>query len=674
MNMSLTELKGVGPKTEKKLNRLGLFSVEDLLENYPRTYVNKGNIVKIGDFNDGDFVTVKARIAGVQSQMTKFKKSMLKLKITDGFGYLQLIYFNAPYLQKKFQVGESFYFFGQIKKDGLLPVMFQPEYFPVNENNDPEKILGISPIYALTDGLTQNELCEFQKTALSMLLPKLRDTMPLWLTQSYRLCQRPFAVEQIHFPKDKSSYKIAKYRLIFEELFQLQAGLFALKRDLGHQHGFVHALGSVKESIQSKLPFQLTESQVEVVDEIFKDMSNNRAMNRLVQGDVGSGKTIVAFMSMFLAYENGHQSVLMVPTEILAEQHYRSFKELFGEDFPIALLTGSTKQKPKIKEKITSGEIKFVIGTHAVLQDDLSFDSLSLVITDEQHRFGVGQRLNLKTKGFNPHVLVMSATPIPRTLSLVLYGDVDISIIRQMPSGRKSILTEYVPSKHFEQVHRAITEAVGRNEQVYVVCPLVEESETLTLNSAEKTWESLKAVYPNLEIGLIHGKMKSKEKEQIMHAFEEKALKVLVATTVIEVGINVPSATVMVIMDSDRFGLSQLHQLRGRVGRGGAQSYCYLVSDQPGRVAKERIKVMVDSTDGFYIADKDLTLRGPGEFFGTRQHGLPQLKLADLSKHLDILQVAQQAVRELFERIEIEEESQIYLAALKGSLMEKFAL
>lgn len=674
MNMSLAELKGVGPKTEKKLNRLGLFSLEDLLENYPRTYVNKGNIVKIGDFSDGDFVTVKGRIAGIQSQMTKFKKSMLKLKITDGFGYLQLIYFNAPYLQKKFQVGESFYFFGQIKKDGLLPVMFQPEYFPVNEEIDPEKTLGISPIYSLTDGLTQNEICDFQRRALGMLLPQLKETMPQWLTQSYRLCQRPFAVEQIHFPKDKNSYKIAKYRLIFEELFQLQAGLFALKRDLGHQEGFVHQLGNVKERVGSKLPFRLTESQVEVIDEIFKDMSNNRAMNRLVQGDVGSGKTIVAFMAMLLAYENGHQSVLMVPTEILAEQHYRSFQELFGEDFPIALLTGSTKQKPKVKEKIASGEINFVIGTHAVLQDDLSFDSLSLVITDEQHRFGVGQRLNLKTKSFNPHVLVMSATPIPRTLSLVLYGDVDISVIRQMPSGRKSILTEYVPSKHFEKIHTAISEAVNRNEQVYVVCPLVEESETLTLNSAEKTWESLKAVYPNLEIGLIHGKMKSKEKEQIMHAFEEKALQVLVATTVIEVGINVPSATVMVIMDSDRFGLSQLHQLRGRVGRGGAQSYCYLVSDQPGRIAKDRIKVMVDSTDGFYIADKDLTLRGPGEFFGTRQHGLPQLKLADLSKHLDILQVAQQAVRELFERIETEEASQVYLTALKGTLMEKFAL
>ncbi len=674
MTMSLTELKGVGPKTEKKLNRLGLFCVEDFLENYPRTYVNKGNIVKIGDFTDGDFVTIKGRIAGVQSQMTKFKKSMLKLRITDGFGYLQLIYFNAPYLQKVFQVGESFYFFGQIKKEGILPVMFQPEHFPVTEDSDPEKTLGISPIYSLTDGLTQNEICDFQRRALGMFLPKMNETMPDWLLHSYRLCQRSFAIEQIHFPTDKQSYKVAKYRLIFEELFQLQAGLFALKRDLGHKQGFVHQIGQVKAEIQAKLPFQLTQSQGEVVDDIFQDMSRSRAMNRLVQGDVGSGKTIVAFMAMFLAYQNGHQSVLMVPTEILAEQHFRSFKELFGEDYPIVLLTGSTKQKPKIKEKIASGDIKFVIGTHAVLQDDLSFESLSLVVTDEQHRFGVGQRLNLLTKGVNPHVMVMSATPIPRTLSLVLYGDVDISIISQMPIGRKSILTEYVPAKQMDQIHTAITEAVSRNEQVYVVCPLVEDSETLTLNSAEKTWESLSVVYPELEIGLIHGKMKSKDKEQIMHAFERKEIQVLVATTVIEVGINVPSATVMVVMDADRFGLSQLHQLRGRVGRGGAQSYCYLVSDQPGRIAKDRIKVMVTSTDGFYIADQDLSLRGPGEFFGTRQHGLPQLKLADLSKHLDILQVAQEAVRALFERIETEEASQIYLTALKQTLMEKFAL
>lgn len=674
MDMSLTQLKGVGPKTEKKLNRLGLFSLKDFLENYPRTYVNKGNIVKIGDFSDGDFVTVKGRVAGVQSQMTKFKKSMLKLKITDGFGYLQLIYFNAPYLQKKFQVGETFYFFGQIKKDGLLPVMFQPEYFPANENSDPEKTLGISPIYNLTEGLTQNEICEFQRTALAMLMPSVKETMPPWLTEGYRLCQRAFAIEQIHFPKDKHNYKVAKYRLIFEELFQLQAGLFALKRDLGHQPGLQHETGTVKENVQSVLPYQLTESQLNVVDEIFKDMSQNRAMNRLVQGDVGSGKTIVAFMAMFLAYKNGHQSVLMVPTEILAEQHFRSFKELFGKELPIVLLTGSTKQKPKVKEKIAAGETKFVIGTHAVLQDDLDFDSLALVITDEQHRFGVGQRLNLRTKGYNPHVLVMSATPIPRTLSLVLYGDVDISVISQMPVGRKPILTEYVPAKHFEKIHSAIVDAVGRNEQVYVVCPLVEESDTLSLNSAERTWESLKAVYPDLGIGLIHGKMKAKEKESIMHDFEHKRLQVLVATTVIEVGINVPSATVMVIMDSERFGLSQLHQLRGRVGRGGAQSYCYLVSDQPGRIAKERIKVMVESTDGFYIADKDLALRGPGEFFGMRQHGLPQLKLADLSKHLDILEVAQQGVRELFERVEAEEASRNYLKALKGTLMEKFAL
>lgn len=673
MKRPLSDLKGVGPKTEKKLNKLALHTVDDMLENYPRTYVNKGNIIRICDIKDGEFATIRGRIAGVQTQMTKFKKSMLKLKITDGFGYLQLIFFNAPYLKNKFQVGDSYFFFGQIKKDGLLPVMFHPEYFPAAEDQSATH-LGISPIYSLTDGLTQNEMTDFQKQALSLFHNRIKETLPKWLVKEFRLCDRGLAIEQIHFPKDKHSYQVAKYRLIFEELFELQAGLFALKRDVGMQHGHAHQTQGVYEALKTQLPFELTKSQHAVLVEIYKDMEGPAAMNRLVQGDVGSGKTIVAFLAMQLACKNGHQSVLMVPTEILAEQHYRSFLQIFGEDQPIALLTGSTKQKAAVKKRIQSGEIKYVVATHAVLEDDLAFDSLSLVITDEQHRFGVGQRLNLQTKGMNPHVLVMSATPIPRTLSLVLYGDVDISVIQQLPSGRKPIVTEYVPAKHFERIHTAIEEAVSREEQVFVVCPLVEESETLELNSAERTWESLSAVYPELNIGLIHGRMKSKEKEAIMRAFEAHELHVLVATTVIEVGINVPRATVMVIMNAERFGLSQLHQLRGRVGRGGSQSYCYLVSDKPGKVAKERIGVMVASSDGFYIADQDLTLRGPGEFFGTRQHGLPQLKLADLSKHLDILETAQTAVRSLFDKIDEEEEAMAYLQRLKRILVEKFAL
>lgn len=674
MKKPLSELKGVGPKTEKKLNRMDLYHVEDLLENYPRAYVNKGNIVKIGEIKDGDFVTIKARIAQVQTQMTKFKKSMLKLKVSDGFGFLQLIFFNAPYLQNKFQVGDTYYFFGQIKKEGLLPVLFHPEYYGVNEEGEPLSPLGISPIYGLTDGLTQNEMTHFQQEALKIHQNRIPDLLPAWVKVSQRLCDRQFAIEQIHFPSDKKNYQIAKYRIIFEELFELQAGLFALKRDIGVSRGYSHKAGETLEGHLSKLPFTLTESQREVVTDIYKGMEGPTAMNRLIQGDVGSGKTIVAFLAMRLAHYNGFQSVLMVPTEILAEQHFRSFTELFGESSEIALLTGSTKKKAEVKKKIASGEIKFLIATHAVLEDDLSFDALSLVITDEQHRFGVNQRLNLVTKGLNPHVLVMSATPIPRTLSLILYGDVDISVIKQMPSGRKPIETQYVPTKNFHVIHEAIQAAVARQEQVYVVCPLVEESDTLELHSAEKTHESLQAIYPELTVGLIHGKMKAKEKEALMRAFEAHEINVLVATTVIEVGINVPRATVMVIMDSERFGLSQLHQLRGRVGRGGSQSYCYLVSNQPGRIAKERINVMVKSTDGFFIADQDLALRGPGEFFGTRQHGLPQLKLADLSKHLDILEKAQLAVRELFERIEDEEESLKYIQSLKRAIVEKFAL
>lgn len=674
MRTPLTDLKGLGPKTEAKLKRLELHCVEDLLENYPRTYVNKGQILRIPEVKDGDYVTVKGRIAAIQNQMTKFKKAMLKLKITDGFGYLQLIFFSAPYLQKKFQVGDTYYFFGQIKKEGMLPVLFHPEYFPANEAGEPAVSLGISPVYGLTDGLTQNEMLGFQKEALERLLPKVEESLPDWLMQDFRLCTRKHALGQIHFPQDKKQFQIAKYRLIFEELFELQAGLFALKRDMKSHLGFSHHIEGVLEKYLSRLPFTLTQSQLEVVTAIYEAMSKPQAMNRLIQGDVGSGKTIVAFLAMMLSCENDQQSVLMVPTEILAEQHFRSFVDLFGEREDVALLTGSTKKKAQVKAQIANGTIKFIIATHAVLEDDLQFERLGLVITDEQHRFGVNQRLNLVTKGLNPHVLVMSATPIPRTLSLVLYGDVDISVIKQLPKGRKPIETQYVPANQFSNIHGAITAAVARGEQVYVVCPLVEESEALDLNSAEKTFESLSAVHPNLRFGLIHGKLKSKDKDAMMRAFEAKAIDVLVATTVIEVGINVPTATVMIIMDAERFGLSQLHQLRGRVGRGGDQSYCYLVSNNPGKIAKQRIEVMVKSTDGFYIADQDLLLRGPGEFFGTRQHGLPQLKLADLSKHLNILEDAQRAVRMLFEQLDSNESAKLYVKALKDRIMEKFAL
>ncbi len=674
MKTPLSELKGVGPKTEKKLNRLGLYSVEDLIANFPRSYVNKGNITRIGDIKDGEFVTIKARISAIQTQMTKFKKSMLKLKVTDGFGYLQLIFFNAPYLQKKFNVGDEYYFFGQIKKEGLLPVLFHPEYFSMEQIDKNPDCLGISPIYGLTDGLTQSEMNQFHTEALYRFKSQVEESLPLWLLESYKLCGKTYAIEQIHRPKDKKSYQIAKYRLIFEELFELQAGLFALKRDVKNQKSYAHQGESKILEIIENLPFKLTTGQKKVVDEVLFAMGSDVMMNRLIQGDVGSGKTIVAFLAMHYAVQNGYQSALMVPTEILAEQHFRSFETLFKGSYRMALLTGSTKNKKAIKAQIANGEIDFIVGTHALLEEDLVFSKLSLVITDEQHRFGVGQRFNLATKGLNPHVIVMSATPIPRTLSLVLYGDVDISIIDQLPMGRKPIHTAYVPEKQMEKVHEAIESAIFRNEQVYVVCPLVEESETMDLNSAEQTYNTFSALYPHQSVGLIHGKMKSKEKDAVMKAFENKEIQILVATTVIEVGINVPSATVMIVMNTERFGLSQLHQLRGRVGRGGDQSYCYLVSNQPGKIAKERIKVMTESTDGFYIADKDLSLRGPGEFFGMRQHGLPQLKLADLSKHLDVLETAQKAVREVFERLETDLSSQNYIEGLKRSIMEKFAL
>jgi ATP-dependent DNA helicase RecG len=567
----------------------------------------------------------------------------------DGITPFELLFFNASFLEKQYAVGESIYAFGQVKKNGRNIIMNHPELFRDNETLD--DALVITPLYPLTEGLFQRDVLHVVREAVNLVLPELRESLPVTILERQKLVGLQAALRELHFPADRTRYKAAKYRLVFEELFLLQLDLALLKVDAKRGKGIVFKRQGVLEAFRNRLPFELTEAQETSIGQIYEDMASERVMYRLLQGDVGSGKTAVAFAAMSLAAENDYQSVLMAPTELLATQHYQALTRLLPDRIDeIALLTSSSKQKARLKEGILKGTCRFILGTHALLEDEVIFDRLGLVITDEQHRFGVRQRNRLAEKGVSPDVLIMTATPIPRTLSLVLYGDVDVSVIRELPAGRQPIKTQFVEKRKFERLCQQLDQALESGRQAYMVCPLVEDSEDSDsdLLSAESLYQQLsEGIFKHRRVGLVHGKMKSSEKNAVMSDFSDGKLDVLVSTTVIEVGINVPNATMMVIMACDRFGLSQLHQLRGRVGRGEHASCCYLVADHPGEVARQRIEKMLQTQDGFEIADWDLKLRGPGEFFGTRQHGLPALKLADLSKHLEILSICQKEVLSL---------------------------
>lgn len=648
INESIQYVKGIGPKKAEKLNKLGIYTIKDLLYYFPRQFEDRSIIKKIAQLEDEEKVTVKALITNIESYTPKKGMTITRIDVKDDTGFAKLTFFNREYIKNTFRVGDSILAFGKVKKNGRFVELNSCELEYLSAS--PKNIGKLVPVYPLSYGVTNKDIMNTVRMVFESKDIKIPEYMPEYILKKYRLCGIEYAIKNIHFPKDKESLKIALYRLIFEELLVLQLGLFMYKGGSSDEKGILFKRNQRLDEVLKSLPFSLTRAQNRALNEIIDDMCSEKVMNRLVQGDVGSGKTVVALLALAECVFNGYQGALMAPTEILAQQHYESFTETFEDiGINVELLTGSVtkKQKEGILQRTRDGEIDILIGTHALIEDNVEFKNIGLVITDEQHRFGVRQRGKLSSKGESPDILVMTATPIPRTLALILYGDLDISIIDELPPGRQPIETIAVEKKKRDKVYNSLVRReVDKGRQVYIVCPLVEESETLDITSATETAEEIKRdFFPDLRVGLLHGKMKPSEKDTIMTAFKNHELDILVSTTVIEVGVNVPNSTLMIIENAERFGLAQLHQLRGRVGRGKHQSYCVLIYGSNSEVCRKRMSIMEETNDGFKISEKDLEIRGPGEFFGTMQHGVPELKVANLFKHMKILKTVQQEAR-----------------------------
>ena len=643
LHQPLTVLPGVGPKSAEKFTKLGIESLQDLLLYFPFRYEDfkSKNVLEL---EDGE----KAVISGVVTtpanvQYYGYKRNRLRFTIKQGEVVLAVNFFNQPYLADKVEVGSTIAIFGKWDKAKAsltgMKILAQVE-------DD------LQPVYRVAQGISQASLVKVIKTAFDQRLELfLEENLPQVLLERYQLLGRNQAVRAMHFPKDLTEYKQALRRVKFEELFYFQMQLQVLKcetKDVS-QGLIIPWQADLLEKKKATLPFELTAAQERSLNEILQDMKSPAHMNRLLQGDVGSGKTVVAGLAMYATYTAGLQSTLMVPTEILAEQHFDSLSQLFPE-LRIILLTGGMKpaERRQALEAIEVGQVDMIVGTHALIQESVIYHQLGLVIIDEQHRFGVGQRRILREKGNNPDVLMMTATPIPRTLAITAFGDMDVSIIDQMPAGRKPIITRWVKHEQLEVVLDWLLKELQRGAQIYVISPLIEESEALDLKNAIALEKELKAYFGDkAHVALLHGKMKSDEKDAIMQDFKEGKTDILVSTTVIEVGVNVPNATVMLIMDADRFGLSQLHQLRGRVGRGNKQSYAVLVANPKTESGKKRMKIMTETTDGFVLAEEDLKMRGSGEIFGTRQSGLPEFQVADILEDYPILEEARKVASQI---------------------------
>lgn len=643
----VTALSGVGEKRAETLATLGIETIEDLLSYYPFRYEDIQER-QIQEINDQEKVTLKGLVVS-PAVLNRFgyKKSKLSFRLMQENDVFLVSFFNQPYLKDKVVVGEEIAIYG--RWDAKRQTLNGMKILSSSSQNE-----GFSPIYHVNKSIRQTTLIQLIKQAFEQYYGYIEENLPQNLVDKYRLFARNEAMWAMHFPKTMEDHHQAKRRVIFEEFFVFQMKIQGLKtKEKAEKNGLSipYDIQKLKAFIAS-LPFELTNAQKKVTNEICKDLLSPKHMQRLLQGDVGSGKTIVAAIVLYAATTAGFQGALMVPTEILAQQHYQSLAELLHSfEVNVALLTGSTKTKERqqILTDLKSGELDIIIGTHALIQDEVDFAHLGLVITDEQHRFGVNQRKVLREKGYKPDVLFMTATPIPRTLAITAYGEMDVSIIDEMPAGRIPIVTRWVLPKQLDQVLKWGQTELASHHQMYVICPLIEESESLDVENAQKIYEQLRDYYaPDYQVGLLHGRMKNDEKDAVMQAFKENQLQVLVSTTVIEVGVNVPNATAMIIIDADRFGLAQLHQLRGRVGRGSQASYCILVANPKNEVGKERMKIMTQTNNGFVVSQKDLELRGPGEVFGNRQSGLPVFHFADIVADAHILEVAKEEAQAIY--------------------------
>lgn len=636
-------IKGVGEKRARFFNKLGIYTVDDLIHYYPRKYQDWSKTVAVSDApTDGPAFIRATMITPVKESMIRKGMTLYKCNFSDGSNVIHVTLFNNKYLAKSLRTFDEYVLYGKVERSFTSASMSAPIIEPV------AAAVGIHPIYSATPNLNSRAISKVMAAALDK-IDEFDETLDESIMKKYGLCSLDFAIRQIHFPDCEENIQTARKRLIFEELLTLQLGLMLLKTKKSTKNNIPISRDCTAE-FYNLLSFEPTGAQKRAVADCIKDMQSEKAMNRLIQGDVGSGKTAVAAAVMYTVAKNGYQSAMMAPTEILAHQHHESLSKLFeSTGLTVELLTGSTKAKDKkeIKRRLIDGEIDIIVGTHALIQNDVEFKSLGLVVTDEQHRFGVEQRTNLAMKGDDPHLLVMSATPIPRTLALIIYGDLSISILDELPPGRQQIRTDVVNSGYHQRIYKFIKKAIAEGHQAYIVCSLVEESESELIPATEYAEGLKNNVFSDYRLGLLHGKMKPKDKDKIMDEFARGEVDILVSTTVIEVGVDVPNATIMVIENADRFGLSQLHQLRGRVGRGSDQSYCILVSDSKSDAAKERLKLMKSTSDGFKIADYDLKTRGPGDFFGKRQHGLPNLVIADMLEDMDTLNKCRECAEEM---------------------------
>lgn len=652
LNTPLESFSGIGTVRARALKKLGLETVGDLLGYYPRGYEDRSKIYTIRNAPTEEPCCIAAMVAAAPTT-ARIRKglSMTKCKLVDGSGSAQVTFFNQEYVRQALVAGESYIFYGTVEGTGASRRLSNPVF----EREGRARFTGrIMPIYPLTAGVSNNLLAGLALQCVEGCGDEVRECIPDALRLEHTLCTAEYACKNAHFPESQIALEVAKRRLIFEELFTLSCGMAFLRKRRDKAEGVLLGEGTAAE-FETLLPFTPTGAQRRAMEEILADVRSGRPMNRLVQGDVGSGKTAVAAYGAWLAYRGGYQAAMMAPTEILARQHYETLSKLLAPaGLRVGLFLGSQSaaEKREARRALAAGELHLAVGTHALLSEGVEYHNLGLVITDEQHRFGVGQRSALASKAKTPpHVLVMSATPIPRTLALLIYGDLDVTIINELPAGRTPVETFLVSEDKRQRMYGFVRKQVGEGRQVYIICPAVEEGENEDLKAVTAYAKELsEKIFPDLRVGFVHGKLKSKDKEGVMNAFHRGELDILVSTTVVEVGVDVPNANLMIIENADRFGLSQLHQLRGRVGRGQWQSYCVLVSGNRAPETRERMKYFCSTTDGFKIAEKDLELRGPGDFFGQRQHGLPVMRAADLAGDTRVLKEAQEAAEALLLR------------------------